>query len=62
MKQAKLSTSPFQESMKETSQILLLIGTTVIFFTTVSIIVFESVKRNSSFHFSFIASFYCFLF
>ncbi|WP_144509378.1 hypothetical protein [Bacillus sp. FJAT-22090] len=37
--------SPFQESIKETSQILLLIGTTVIFFTTVSIIVFESVKE-----------------
>lgn len=42
---AKLSTSPFQESVKETSQILLLIGTTVIFFTTVSIIVFESFKE-----------------
>lgn len=43
--QAKPSTSPFQESVKETSQILLLIGTTVIFFTTVSIIVFESFKE-----------------
>ncbi|WP_313891390.1 hypothetical protein [Psychrobacillus sp.] len=43
--QTKLSTSPFQESVKETSQILLLIGTTVIFFTTVSIIVFESFKE-----------------
>lgn len=41
----KLSSSPFQESIKETSQILLLIGTTVIFFTTVSIIVFESIKE-----------------
>lgn len=41
----KASTSPFQESIRETSQILLLIGTTVIFFTTVSIIVFESVKE-----------------
>ena len=41
----KVSTSPFQESIKETSQILLLIGTTVIFFTTISIIVFESIKE-----------------
>lgn len=41
----KASISPFQESIRETSQILLLIGTTVIFFTTVSIIVFESVKE-----------------
>ncbi|TQR17834.1 hypothetical protein [Psychrobacillus vulpis] len=41
----KISSSPFQESIKETSQILLLIGTTVVFFTTVSIIVFESVKE-----------------
>lgn len=41
----KLSASPFQESIKETSQILLLIGTTVVFFTTVSIIVFESIKE-----------------
>lgn len=41
----KVSVSPFQESIKETSQILLLIGTTVIFFTTVSFIVFESVKE-----------------
>ncbi|ALC86161.1 hypothetical protein AM499_10230 [Bacillus sp. FJAT-22090] len=41
----KFSSSPFQESIKETSQILLLIGTTVVFFTTVSIIVFESVKE-----------------
>lgn len=41
----KTSSSPFQESIRETSQILLLIGTTVIFFTTVSIIVFESVKE-----------------
>ncbi|SER58678.1 hypothetical protein [Psychrobacillus sp. OK032] len=40
-----MAVSPFQESIKETSQILLLIGTTVIFFTTVSIIVFESVKE-----------------
>ncbi|MFJ8066223.1 hypothetical protein ACIQYS_16600 [Psychrobacillus sp. NPDC096426] len=40
-----IAVSPFQESIKETSQILLLIGTTVIFFTTVSIIVFESVKE-----------------
>ncbi|MEK3952918.1 hypothetical protein [Psychrobacillus sp. FSL K6-1464] len=39
------SDSPFQESIKETYQILLLIGTTVIFFTTVSFIVFESVKE-----------------
>ncbi|MEK5214989.1 MULTISPECIES: hypothetical protein [Psychrobacillus] len=39
------SESPFQESIKETYQILLLIGTTVIFFTTVSFIVFESVKE-----------------
>lgn len=42
---AKSSTSPFQESIRETSQILLLIGTTVVFFTTVSIIVFESIKE-----------------
>ncbi|TQR07070.1 hypothetical protein [Psychrobacillus soli] len=42
---ASITVSPFQESIKETSQILLLIGTTVIFFTTVSIIVFESVKE-----------------
>ncbi|MET0958932.1 MAG: hypothetical protein ABWX58_01170, partial [Psychrobacillus psychrotolerans] len=41
----KPSDSPFQESIKETYQILLLIGTTVIFFTTVSFIVFESVKE-----------------
>lgn len=41
----KPSESPFQESIKETYQILLLIGTTVIFFTTVSFIVFESVKE-----------------
>ncbi|QUG40982.1 hypothetical protein KD050_17065 [Psychrobacillus sp. INOP01] len=41
----KVSDSPFQESIKETYQILLLIGTTVIFFTTVSFIVFESVKE-----------------
>lgn len=41
----KASDSPFQESIKETYQILLLIGTTVIFFTTVSFIVFESVKE-----------------
>lgn len=41
----KSSDSPFQESIKETYQILLLIGTTVIFFTTVSFIVFESVKE-----------------
>ncbi|MEK4485004.1 hypothetical protein MHH81_05305 [Psychrobacillus sp. FSL H8-0484] len=41
----KASISPFQESIRETSQILLLIGTTVIFFTTISIIVFESVKE-----------------
>lgn len=41
----KSSESPFQESIKETYQILLLIGTTVIFFTTVSFIVFESVKE-----------------
>ncbi|MFJ7825063.1 hypothetical protein [Psychrobacillus sp. NPDC096623] len=41
----KTSDSPFQESIKETYQILLLIGTTVIFFTTVSFIVFESVKE-----------------
>ena len=39
------NTSPFQESIRETSQILLLIGTTVIFFTTVSYIVFESLKE-----------------
>ena len=37
--------SPFQESIKETYQILLLIGTTVIFFTTISYIVFESLKE-----------------
>ena len=43
--QVRLSVSPFQESIKETSQILLLIGTTVVFFTTISIIVFESVKE-----------------
>ncbi|GGA17090.1 hypothetical protein [Psychrobacillus lasiicapitis] len=42
---ATIAISPFQESIKETSQILLLIGTTVIFFTTVSIVVFESVKE-----------------
>ncbi|WP_277585749.1 hypothetical protein [Psychrobacillus antarcticus] len=41
----KSSDSPFQESIKETYQILLLIGTTVIFFTTVSFIVFETVKE-----------------
>lgn len=41
----KTSDSPFQESIKETYQILLLIGTTVIFFTTVSFIVFETVKE-----------------
>lgn len=41
----KTSDSPFQESIKETYQILLLIGTTVIFFTTVSFIVFESIKE-----------------
>ena len=41
----KTSSSPFQESIRETSQILMLIGTTVVFFTTVSIIVFESVKE-----------------
>lgn len=39
------NTSPFQESIKETYQILLLIGTTVIFFTTISYIVFESLKE-----------------
>ncbi|MER2263469.1 MAG: hypothetical protein ABS934_15805 [Psychrobacillus sp.] len=39
------SSSPFQESIKETYQILLLIGTTVIFFTTISYIVFESLKE-----------------
>lgn len=41
----KVSDSPFQESIRETYQILLLIGTTVIFFTTVSFIVFESFKE-----------------
>jgi len=41
----KTADSPFQESIKETYQILLLIGTTVIFFTTISFIVFESVKE-----------------
>lgn len=41
----EVNTSPFQESIKETYQILLLIGTTVIFFTTISYIVFESLKE-----------------
>lgn len=62
IKESNLSSSPFQESIKETSQILLLIGTTVIFFTTVSIIIFESIKEVlptiSPFLLVFIASFF----
>ncbi|MBD7942817.1 hypothetical protein H9650_01710 [Psychrobacillus sp. Sa2BUA9] len=57
-----ISGSPFQESIRETSQILLLIGTTVIFFTTVSYIVFESLKEIipsiSSFALVFVSSFF----
>ena len=58
----KKSGSPFQESIRETSQILLLIGTTVIFFTTISFIVFESIKEVlpsvSPYLLVFVASFF----
>ncbi len=58
----KQSVSPFQESIKETSQLLLLIGTTVIFFTTISYIVFESIKEIfpniSPYLLVFVASFF----
>ena len=58
----KQSASPFQESIRETSQILLLIGTTVVFFTTISFIVFETIKgilpSISPYLLVFVASFF----